>query len=95
MNHPLLIHEFFNFSVTPIDYEDVSGLILDFQTGSTRVCHNITINQDEECEEPPETFTSVLTYESGVQPISVVRNVSRIIIVDSGELECSKCCFHK
>ena len=77
-------------TVAPMDYREVLGLIIDFQTGQTRACHRITVNQDTVCEEPPEEFLSHLTYQSGVLPITVVRTPASIIINDSTELECSE-----
>ena len=40
--------------------------------GDERICHTITINQDDVCEELYEDFFSDLILDSGVQPITVV-----------------------
>ena len=56
-----------------------------------RVCHTITINQDENCENNPnEDFFSNLALASGMQPIMVIRERARVIIDDNMEPECSK-----
>ena len=77
-------------AVSPTDYEGVSGLVLEFNTGDNRVCHNVTIVQDQLCEDPSEDFISNLTLQSGVQPISVVRTPATVNIIDTNEPECSK-----
>ena len=68
-----------------------------FTPGSTQECHNVSILQDERCEQPPENFFADLAYASGIQPININISTTRVIIDDSGELECSKfdlqCCF--
>ena len=57
-----------------------------------RVCHTITINQDENCENNPnEDFFSNLILASGMQPITVIREHARVIIDDNMEPECSEC----
>ena len=49
-----------------------------------RVCHTITINQDENCENNPnEDFFSNLALASGMQPITVIRERARVIIDDN------------
>ena len=76
--------------VSPADFLAASGQ-LQFNQGDMRVCHTITINQDEICENNPnEDFFSNLALASGMQPITVIRERARIIIYDSMELECSK-----
>ena len=68
-----------------------------FTPGSTRECHTVSILQDDDCEQPPENFFADLELESGTQPININISTTRVIIDDSGELECSKfdlqCCF--
>ena len=66
------------------------GYIIQFDTGDTRVCHNITIINDQLCEEQNEKFLSNLTLVSGIQPITVTRTPATIIINDTLEPECSK-----
>ena len=74
-----------------VDYVALSGLVLRFEAGEGRVCHNITLIQDDFCEDIPENFTSNLALGSfGVQPISVTNTPATIIIDDSSEPECSK-----
>ena len=47
------------------------------------------INQDDECEtDPDENFFSNLVFDSGIQPITVIRPRAEIIIDDSNEQEC-------
>ena len=67
-----------------------TDLILIFQIGETRQCHDITINQDEICEEPGENLFSNLQIESRLQPITLINDVAEITIDDSTERECSK-----
>ena len=76
--------------VSTADYDAVMGEPLQFNQGDERVCHIITINPDNECEEPYEDFFSNLTLVSGVQPITVTQPRAQVIINDSMEPECSK-----
>ena len=78
-------------AVASVDYEPLAGLVLRFDAEDGRVCHNITIISDIECEDPPEEFVSNLALGAvGVQPISLTNNPATIIIEDSSEPECSK-----
>ena len=64
---------------------------LQFNQGDTRICHTITINQDEICENNPrEDFFSNIALASGIQPITAIRERAQIIIDDDMEPECSK-----
>ena len=77
-------------SASPADSVAVSGL-LQFNQGDMRVCHTITINQDEICENNPnEDFFSNLAFASGMRLITVIREHARVIIDDNMESECSK-----
>ena len=72
-----------------MDYEEVVDEQLVFNTGDTRVCHSITILQDNVCEsDPNEYFFSNLSYVSGVQPISIDPPTAQVIIDDTNEPEC-------
>ena len=66
------------------------GHLIQFDTGDDRVCRNITIINDQMCEEQNEEFLSNLTLVSGIQPITVTRTPTTIIINDTLEPECSK-----
>ena len=81
----------FRYSVSPQDYDGVRGETLQFNQGDERITHNITINQDDECEDDPnEFFFSNLALVSGVQPIAVIQPRAQITIIDDVEPECSK-----
>ena len=59
--------------------------------GESRICHNITIVDDDECEEPAEFFFSNLTLGAvGDPPISLTNTPARITIDDTDEPECSE-----
>ena len=78
-------------AVAPGDYDAISNLQLAFNTGDTEQCYNVTINQDNICENNPnEDFTVTLQYESGIQPISVAPDVADVIIDDDNEPECGE-----
>ena len=80
------------YPVSPGDYTAVVNQMLQFNVGDVRVTHTITINQDDECENPPnESFFSDLALVSGVQPINLIRPRAEVIIDDNLEPECSKC----
>ena len=76
--------------MSPGDYNAVMGELLQFNLGDERICHTITINQDDVCEEPYEDFFSDLILDSGIQPITVVQPRAQVIINDTIEPECSK-----
>ena len=74
-----------------VDYVALSDVVLRFEAGEGRICHNITLIQDGFCEDTPENFTSNIALGSfGVQPISVTNTPATIVIDDSSEPECSK-----
>lgn len=78
-------------AVASVDYEPLSDLVLRFDAEDGRVCHNITIIPDDECEDPPEEFVSNLALGAvGVQPISLTNTPATIVIEDSSEQECGK-----
>ena len=79
-----------HFLASPQGYVDVIDFIIQFNTGDSKVCHNITIIDDQLCEEPNEEFLSNLALVSGMQPIDVIRTPATIIINDTTEPECSK-----
>ena len=73
------------------DYVAISGLVIRFETGEGRVCHNVTIIQDTLCEEPEEDFLVSLTPGSvGDPPISIINSPATVFIDDRSEDECSK-----
>ena len=78
-------------SVAPDDYDEVVGFQLAFDIGDNRVCHNVTINDDNECEQPAESFLSRLSYVSGEMPITIAPEEARVFIDDDNEPECGEC----
>ena len=78
-------------AVGGVDYVALSDVALRFEAGEGRVCHNITLIQDDFCEDTPEDFTSNIALGGfGVQPISFTNTPATIVIDDSSEPECSK-----
>ena len=61
-----------------------------FGVGDLRVCHDIAIIDDNECEAPYEDFFFNLEYDSGVMPITITRPRTQVIINDTAEPECGK-----
>jgi len=79
-------------TAAPLDYGSVVNEELVFGLGDTRVCHTITITNDDICEiDPNEFFFSDLSYVSGIQPITIDPERAQVIIDDTNEPECSKC----
>ena len=72
------------------DYVAVIREPLRFPPDTVRVCHNITIIQDDECEILPvnEFFYSDLRNESGVGEIIIRPATAQVIIDDTAEPEC-------
>ena len=72
------------------DYEAVIRMPLNFPRGTERVCHTITILQDDECELLPgnESFFLDLSLESGVGVIIIEPPTAEVIIDDTEEPEC-------
>ena len=64
---------------------------LEFARGESESCHIVDILQDELCEHPvPENFFADLAYVSGIQDITIVRDVTQVLIDDSNEPECGE-----
>ena len=83
-------------SVAPGDYAALNGFELAFNIGDDRVCHNVTISDDNECEQPAESFLSQLSYISGEMPIIINPEEARVFIDDTNESECTgryTCCI--
>ena len=81
--------------VVPEDYEAVTSSVIQFDVGDIRVTHTIRIIQDQICEtDPNEVFFSNIAFNSGVQPIIMIRQTAEIIIDDSAEPECSEISKH-
>ena len=79
-------------SVAPGDYGSLNGQVLQFNKNDERICYTIDVNDDDICENMPnENFFSNLAYDTGVQPITVVRDRAEVIIDDSLQPECRKC----
>ena len=76
-------------SVSPGDYDEIVGFELVFNIGDDRVCHNVSINDDNECEQPAESFLSQLSYVSGELPIIIDPEDARVFIDDTAEPECA------
>ena len=72
------------------DYVAVIRELLMFPRGTVRVCHTVTINQDNECEILPENefFFSDLSLVSGVGDIIIRPPTAQVIIDDTAEPEC-------
>ena len=52
---------------------------LEFARGESESCHIVDILQDELCEHPvPENFFADLAYVSGIQDITIVRDVTQV-----------------
>ena len=77
-------------SDVPGDYDELNGIELAFNIGVDRVCHNVTINEDNICEQPAESFLLRLSYISGQMPITINPRETLVFITDDIEPECSK-----
>jgi hypothetical protein len=75
-------------AVSGSDYVGVVDVPLMFQVGDVRVCHDVVIIDDDDCETPFEDFFSNLEYDSGEMPIIITRDRTRVIINDTAEPEC-------
>ena len=51
----------------------------------------MTINDDNLCEQPAESFLSRLSYVSGQMPITIDPEEVRVFIDDDNEPECGEC----
>ena len=73
------------------DYEDVIDQIIMFEAGDVTQTHRIIINQDMECEIPPnENLFSNIALNSGISDISVIVPRATVTINDYEEEECSE-----
>ena len=79
------------FLAFPDDYESVINEVLDFVVGQDRVCHNISITDDDICEnDPNDSFFSNLEVGSRGRRIDVDPEQAQVIIDDTNELECGE-----
>ena len=81
---------FFNYSVSGNDYIGEVDIQLIFQEGDVRVCHDVTITNDDKCEVPNEYFFSILEYDSGDLLVNITRRRTQVVIIDTAEPECGK-----
>ena len=73
------------------DYQGVTDQIIMFEAGDVTQTHRIIINQDMECEIPPnENFFSNIALNSGISVIFVTVPQATVTIDDSGEEKCSE-----
>ena len=76
--------------MSSVDYVGVTANLM-FGVGDSRVCHNVTIINDGDCEiDPIEDFFSNLAYAGGEQPINIDPARTRAIINDTDEPECGR-----
>ena len=78
------------FSVSPADFDAISGQTISYSIGDTSHTVRITITNDEICESPNESFFVDIAIASGIQPITISPSRAEIIINDGDEPECSK-----
>ena len=82
--------QFSLFPVSGVDYVGVSADLI-FGFGDSRVCHNVTIIDDGDCEiDPIEDFFANLAYVSEEQPINIDPDRTHVIIDDTAEPECGR-----
>ena len=79
-----------HYSVSGSDYVGVVDVPLMFAMGESRVCHDVEVIDDDECETPYEDFFSNLEYDSGDMPIIITRDRTQVKINDTAEPECGK-----
>ena len=72
------------------DYEPVSSDLIQFNRGDVNKTHTISIDPDEECEDPSEFFFSNIKISTGIPTINVTIPQAKIIIEDRSEPECGK-----
>ena len=82
--------KFSRYSASGVDYVGVPTVLLIFGVGGNRLCLDITILNDNNCEIQIEDFFSNLAYVSGEQPINVDPTRARVIIKDTAEPECGR-----
>ena len=61
-----------------------------FWAGDSRVCYDVEIINDDDCETPYEDFFSNLEYDSGDMPIIITRPRTQVIVNDTAEPECGE-----
>lgn len=76
--------------MAPSDYV-LLNVFLSFNVGDVRLCHMITIVDDNTCEEPSERFFLSLTVETG-ENISIQLPLTEVVISDDVEPECGERC---
>ena len=69
-----------------VDYVAVSAE-LQFTVGDEKVCHQVVIIDDDDCEPSPETFFADLSLLTG-DLVTVLPNFTLIIIDDTNENDC-------
>ena len=73
------------------EYQGVTDLIITFEAGDVTQTHRIIINQDMECDIPPnKNFFSNISLNSGISDIFATEPRATVTIDDSEEAECSK-----
>ena len=77
-------------SVSSSDYVGVIDVPLMFGVGDLRVCHDVDIIDDNDCETPYKDLFSNLEYDSGSMPIIITQPRTQVIINDTAESECGK-----
>ena len=64
---------------------------LDFASGDERACHNVSIIDNDICEDNPnENFFSSLEFGGGEQPITIDPAQTEVIIDDTNQPECGE-----
>ena len=86
---PFLIYEIIHLLVS-ISYSTPRGKQLVFNTGDDRQCHTINNVDDNDCEQPPETFFTDLCYVSGQQVVTINPVRTTVYIDNDNEPECGK-----
>ena len=76
--------------VSGSDYIGIVDVPLMFGIGDIRLCQNVDIINDDECETPNENFFLNLEYVGGDMPITITQRRTQVIINDTVELECGK-----
>ena len=59
-----------------------------FSIFQQRHCLDISISDDDVCEEPEESFS--LSLSTGGQAVNISREIVTVYIEDAGEVECGK-----
>ena len=81
---------FSSCSVSGSGYVGVIDVPLMFGVGDLRVCHDVKIIDDNDCETPYNDIFSNLEYHSGDMPIIITRPRTQVIVNDTAEPECGK-----